>query len=232
MGFPLYFPHPFTADKSGLLAIGGDLSPDSIILAYRFGIFPWYSAGDPLMWWFPPERFVLKTGQVHVPKSMRRYLNNPIFSVTVDRHFDFIIDQCQNTPRPGQEGTWITPEMKVAYKNLHNLGLAHSIEIWYKKEIVGGLYGLGIGKIFSGESMFSHTTDASKFAVIILDKVLQLQGYQMIDCQQYTYHMELLGGFPMDQNTYFTEVRKNLFQPLSQQRWSMDLIPELYRHDL
>lgn len=226
--YPSYFPHPFTADSEGLLAIGGDLSLERLILAYRFGIYPWYSEGQPILWFSPKSRFVINVGHLHIPKSMRKYLNNSIFHITLDQHFDYIIHQCQQTPRPGQSGTWITDDMKAAYQVMHQAGLAHSVEVWQENEIVGGLYGVGIGKIFSGESMFSEVSDASKFAVIILDQILSILNFQIIDCQQYSRHMELLGGYPMDQKTYFDAIKRNLFNPMRRSKWSNEWIPNLY----
>ncbi len=199
-----------------------------LILAYRFGIFPWYSEGQPILWWAPRERFVIDVGHLHVPKSMRRYLNNPIFQVSIDQHFDDVIHYCQQIPRQGQAGTWITDDMKHAYKHLHRSGVAHSIEIWYENEMVAGLYGIGIGKVFSGESMFTVVSDASKFAAIILDQILMKLDYKLIDCQQYSRHMELLGGYTMDQKTYFGEIRENLFNPLIKKKWEEELIPKKF----
>ena len=225
----LYFPHPLTADEDGLLAIGGDLSIDRLILAYRMGIFPWYSENQPILWWAPKERFVIGTGHLHVPRSMRKYLNKPIFRITVDQHFDYVIQRCRDSPRRDQAGTWITDAMKKAYRSLHHAGLAHSVEAWYDNEIVGGLYGVGIGKIFSGESMFSEVSDASKFCVIILDRILSSLCYQFLDCQIYSRHIEMLGGYTMDQESYFNEIRKNLFNPLDKSKWDEELIPVEFR---
>lgn len=218
----LQFPHPFLADEDGLLAVGGDLGPERIILAYRFGIFPWYSDDQPILWWAPQERFVLDPAQIHVAKSMRRYLNNPIFKFTTDQHFEYVIDRCQNIHRPGQDGTWITPELKTAYIDLHKKGIAHSIEIWQNNQIVGGLYGLGIGHIFSGESMFSEVPDASKYAVIILGHILQRKGYQLIDAQLHSPHMERLGGFSLSNVQYFDHLRSNLLVSLHTQPWPFE----------
>ena len=232
MPLPLYFPHPVTAQDDGLLAYGGDLSLNRLILAYRMGIFPWYSEGQPILWWVPKERFLINVGQLHVPKSMRRYLNNPIFEVTVDQHFDHVITRCQQIPRSGQSGTWITNEMKRAYQKLHHEGLAHSVEVWYENEIAGGLYGVSAGHIFSGESMFSDVSDASKFAAIILDRILKNLGYKYIDCQHYSRHMELLGGYIMSRATYHQEIRKNLFTPITNEKWNDKMIPEVFRRDI
>lgn len=229
MHSPLYFPHPLIADKDGLLAVGGDLSIDRLILAYRFGIFPWYSDDQPLLWWAPRERFIIDVGQMHIPKSMRRYLNNPIFQVTVDQHFDEVIHQCQQIPRRNQTGTWITDHMKQAYQQLHQSGIAHSVEVWHESEIVAGLYGVGVGKIFSGESMFTNLSDASKFAVIMLNHILAKLNFKIIDCQQYSRHMELLGGYSVDHKIYFEEIRQNLFNSLTPEKWSGELIPGPFR---
>lgn len=226
---PLIFPHPLTADYNGLLALGGDLSFERMILAYRFGIFPWYSEDQPILWYAPRERFVIDVGDMHIPKSMRRYLNNPIFTVTLDRHFDYVIEQCQQIKRSGQSGTWITEDLKKAFNSLHQAGLAHSVEVWSENKIVGGLYGLGIGQIFSGESMFSYVSDASKFATIILDQVLTFLNYSTIDCQQYTRHLELLGGYAMSNLDYHRLIRENLFQDLSPQKWPQDLLNKKFQ---
>lgn len=220
----LVFPHPLAADFRGLLALGGDLNVQRLILAYRFGIFPWYSEGQPIQWYAPRQRFVIDVGRVHVPKSMRRYLNNKLFTISVDEHFEYIIDQCQQIPRSGQAGTWITPELKNAFIELHEMGLAHSVEVWKGNDIVGGLYGLGLGRIFSGESMFSFVSDSSKFAIIMLDKILNTLGYKFIDCQQETPHIKLMGGYSLPNTVYHEHIRKNLFEKLSYQKWSPELV--------
>lgn len=224
-----YFPHPYVAHHNGLLAFGGDLNVQSLIMAYRFGIFPMFSEGQKITWWAPPDRFVIDVGRLHVPKSMRRFLNNPIFTVTLDQHFDQIIAQCQQTVRAGQSGTWITTDIRRAYNELHELGLAHSVEVWQGDKIVGGLYGLGIGKIFSGESMFSHVSNSSKFAAIILDQILVQLGFWHLDCQMHTPHMELLGGYNMDRKDYWKVIRQNLFEPLDHRFWKAELLPEKFR---
>jgi len=218
----LRFPHPFLADEDGLLAIGGDLCPDRIILAYRFGIFPWYSEEQPVLWWAPQERFVLDPTRIHVAKSMRRYINNPIFKFTTDQNFEYVIDKCQNIHRPGQDGTWITPELKAAYIHLHKKGIAHSVEIWKNDQIVGGLYGLGVGHIFSGESMFSEASDASKYAVIVLGHILRLKGYKLIDAQLHSTHMERLGGFSLSNHQYFDHLRSNLQIAIDTELWPFE----------
>lgn len=218
-GSAFVFPHPFSADENGLLAIGGDLHPERIILAYRFGIFPWYSSDQPILWWAPRERFVLNPNRIHVAKSMRKYLNNPLFKFTTDQYFEYVIDRCQNIQRPHQEGTWITPELKKAYIQLHRQGIAHSIEIWQKNEIVGGLYGMGIGRIFSGESMFSEVSDASKYAAIVLAHVLRRKNYTLIDAQHHSPHIERLGGYSLSNFDYFGHLRNNLRISIDTRRW-------------
>lgn len=226
---PLLFPHPLTARFDGLLVVGGDLKLPRLILAYRFGIFPWYAEGKPIMWFAPRSRFVINVGQIHVPKSMRKYLRQRIFTITLDQHFEYIIDQCQKIKRDGQTGTWITEDLKNAFVDLHERGLAHSIEVWDGNEIVGGLYGLGLGRIFSGESMFSLTSNASKFAVIILNQILFALNYRLIDCQQETPHLKMLGGHILPNVLYHSSIRTNLFQPLSFQKWDQSLVPQLHK---
>lgn len=217
----LHFPHPLAARSDGLLAVGGDLTVSRLILSYRFGIFPWYSKEQPVLWWFPPERFLVNLSDFHIPKSMRKYTRRKIFKITVDSHFEHVINQCQNISRPNQNRTWIMDEIKASYTLLHRMGIAHSIEVWYEGRIAGGLYGIGIGNIFSGESMFSTTSDASKYAVIVLREILSEKGYHLIDCQQYSRHMELFGGQAVSSEVYFELIRSNLKNPLQQEKWSL-----------
>lgn len=216
---PLLFPHPFSADENGLLAIGGDLRLERLILAYRFGIFPWYSSGQPILWWAPRERFVLDPDQIHITKSMRKYLKRPIFRFTTDQHFEYVIARCQNIHRPHQDGTWITPALKKAYIGLHHRGIAHSVEIWQENEIVGGLYGVGMGRIFSGESMFSEVSDASKYAAIVLAEILREKNYLLIDAQHHSPHIERLGGYTLSNFQYFKYLKNNLPIPIDPALW-------------
>ncbi|GAA5221066.1 leucyl/phenylalanyl-tRNA--protein transferase [Membranihabitans marinus] len=224
-GFPVpktvFFPHPLIADDDGFLGYGGDLHPQTLIMAYQFGIFPWYDK-PPILWWAPKQRFIIDLAAVHIPKSMRRYLNKPIYTFTVDQNFESVIDQCQTIVRPNQSGTWITEEMKSAYITLHQMGIAHSVEIWLDDEMVGGLYGLGIGQIFSGESMFSLANDASKFAVLVLAKILTSKGYKTIDCQQHSNHMARLGGQHIDNIDYHKKIRANLKCRINPGLWRVD----------
>ena len=191
----LLFPDPKLAED-GLLAVGGDLSAERLILAYKKGIFPWYNPGDPILWWSPNPRFVLFPEELKVSKSMRPYFNQKKYSVTFDSSFEAVIDNCAKAKRAGQEedGTWITDDMRAAYISLHGLGLAHSVEVWKDAQLVGGLYGLAIGDIFFGESMFALAPNASKFGFIALVRRLGELGYKLIDCQQETSHLGSLGA--------------------------------------
>lgn len=190
------FPHPDHAltEPDGLLAIGGDLSPSRLINAYINGIFPWYSEGQPVLWWSPNPRAVLFPDKLHISKSMKKLIRQGKFHTTLDTAFEQVIHFCANTPRPEQEGTWITSEIEQAYIRLHKMGIAHSAECWLDNQLVGGLYGLAIGKVFFGESMFSHHPNASKIAFIHLLDELKKANYALIDCQVTTDHLISLGA--------------------------------------
>lgn len=190
----IIFPPIELAEADGFLAIGGDLSVQRLLLAYRSGIFPWYSEDDPICWYSPNPRFVLFPQELKVSKSMQQVINRKIFEFTINTSFVEVITNCKNVHRPGQDGTWISPEMKAAYSNLHELGYAHSAEAWCDGELVGGLYGIRLGNIFFGESMFSHRSNASKFAFISYVQQLQKENVQLIDCQLHTNHLESLGA--------------------------------------
>jgi leucyl/phenylalanyl-tRNA--protein transferase len=187
------FPPLEAAGPEGLLAVGGDLSPDRLLSAYRRGIFPWFSQGQPILWWSPDPRAVLYPAAIRVSRSLRRSLRKSEFSVTTDRVFSEVIARCAQN-RKDQDGTWITREMQDAYIALHRLGFAHSVETWQAGELVGGLYGVSIGKAFFGESMFSRVSDASKTALVGLAKVLTQSGYHFIDCQIRSAHLDSLGA--------------------------------------
>lgn len=189
----LWFPPADEAMEDGLLAVGGDLSAERLLLAYRKGIFPWYD-GDVPLWWCPNPRFVLFPGELKVSKSMKQLLKRNAFEFTVNKAFAQVIHHCKNTERAGQDGTWITDEVEAAYNNLHTLGYAHSAEAWQDGVLVGGLYGIRLGKVFFGESMFSHASNASKYAFISYVHQLQSEGVELIDCQVYTGHLESLGA--------------------------------------
>jgi len=188
------FPDPEDANEEGLLAIGGALTEDWLLSAYQNGIFPWFSDGDPVMWWSPDPRFILYPGEVYISKSMRSKLRNERWSFTIDRDFDTVIDKCAAAPRKGQDGTWITDEMRAAYKRLHRIGIAHSAEARLDGVLVGGLYGVSIGAAFFGESMYTDVSDASKYALINLCKYLESQHFQFIDCQIHSNHLEQMGA--------------------------------------
>lgn len=179
--------------EDGLLAAGGAVSVDRLLLAYSKGIFPWYDGPVPL-WWSPDPRFVLFPGELKISKSMQQLLNKEAFTFTVNQSFVEVIKACKQTPRQGQNGTWITNEIESAFIQLHLLGHAHSAEVWQRNELCGGLYGVRMGKIFFGESMFSHQSNASKFAFIKLVKMLEADGVELIDCQVYTSHLHSLGA--------------------------------------
>lgn len=195
----LVFPNPELAEPDGLLALGGDLSADRLLLAYAHGIFPWYSEETPILWYSPHERFVLYPGQLRTSKSMRQVLRWGKFRTTVNQVFEQVIDACSAVPREGQDGTWITDDMKQAYINLHQLGHAHSYEIWQGGELVGGLYGVQTGRVFCGESMFSRVSNASKMALITL---CQSGLYDLIDCQVHTEHLESMGAKFISREAY------------------------------
>ncbi|RZT90174.1 leucyl/phenylalanyl-tRNA--protein transferase [Azospira oryzae] len=190
------FPPLATAlsEPNGLLAVGGDLAPERLLAAYRRGIFPWYSPGEPILWWSPDPRMVLFPAEFKVSRSLGRTLRRGGYEVRLDTAFARVIAACAQTPRRGQHGTWIVPEMQAAYRHLHELGLAHSVETWVDGELVGGLYGIALGRMFYGESMFSWRSDASKIAVAHLARYLERLGFGMVDCQMHTAHLASLGA--------------------------------------
>lgn len=189
----LYFPPVEKADRHGLLAIGGDLSPERLMLAYRSGIFPWFQEGEPILWWAPPKRMVLFFDELKVSKSMRLLLQKNPFTITFNQDFDQVIHHCRHIVRKGETETWITPEMVEAYRELHRLGHARSVEVWQDGELVGGLYGIDLGTIFCGESMFSLVPNASKAAFIFLARKLEADGYRLLDAQLHNPHLASLG---------------------------------------
>ncbi|MEM8910027.1 MAG: leucyl/phenylalanyl-tRNA--protein transferase [Bacteroidota bacterium] len=204
------FPPAHLANPDGILAIGGDLSTDRLLLAYRRGLFPWFNPDDPILWWSPDPRFVLYPDELKVAKSMRPYFNQKKFSYSFDRAFAQVIRHCQQQWRKGQGGgTWISEGMLEAYLGLHQEGYAHSVEVWQDDQLVGGLYGVCIGKIFYGESMFSKVSNASKAGFITLVKVLQQKGFWLIDCQQETQHLRSLGGRAIPRAQFLDYMKKN-----------------------
>ncbi len=217
----LVFPPPHLADESGLLAIGGDLRPERLLLAYRSGIFPWYEDGLPILWHSPDPRFVLEVAHAVVPRSTRKAIRRDAFQVRFDTAFEQVIDACGATPRPGQRGTWITAEMKRAYAELHRLGYAHSVEAWRDDELVGGLYGVSLGGAFFGESMFSRAPDASKIAFVTLVGDLAARGIDLIDCQVYTDHLARFGAREWPRKRYLRALAAALRQPTRKGRWRL-----------
>ena len=201
----LFFPPLQTADEDGLLAIGGDLSIERLLLAYRSGIFPWYNEDEPICWWSPDPRFVLYPDELKVSSSMKTVLQNGKYRFTINRAFEKVIQNCKTVSRHGQDGTWISPAMQQAYTALHELGYAHSAETWQDGELVGGLYGVRLGDIFFGESMFSLKPNASKFAFTSYVRILQKENVQLIDCQLHTNHLESLGA-KMIPRELFTQI--------------------------
>ena len=190
----IWFPPVSSASIDGMIAIGGDLSVERLLLAYRSGIFPWYNEGEPIVWYSPDPRMVLFPEKLKVSKSMRQLINKKIFNVTFNTHFNEVIANCKIMNRNDQLGTWITDEMQKAYTKLHEFGVATSVEVWLDDKLVGGLYGIDLGTIFCGESMFSHVSNASKIAFIYLAEKLKSENYSLIDCQMYTSHLESLGA--------------------------------------
>ncbi len=198
------FPSVEEASKEGLLAIGGDLSPERLILAYKSGIFPWFEEGQPILWWSPDPRFVLFPDKLKVSKSMKQVLKKTNLRVTRNKSFYRVIDACSDARRSGQTGTWITKDMKRAYIELHNLGYAISVEVWDENELVGGLYGIDIGnRIFCGESMFTKVSNASKIGFITFIKE---SNYKLIDCQVFTEHLDSLGAENISRNEFINTI--------------------------
>jgi len=194
LGKELVFPPVEMASTEGILAFGGDLQPQRLMLAYQSGIFPWYNEGEPIIWYSPDMRMVLFPEELYISKSMRRLMAKNEFILTWNKAFEQVIDQCQKSPRKDQLGTWITEEMKQAYIKLHKLGFAKSIEVWHEDKLIGGLYGIDLGHVFCGESMFSKVSNTSKLAFIHLVQELQKKDYKLIDCQVYNEHLESLGA--------------------------------------
>jgi leucyl/phenylalanyl-tRNA--protein transferase len=198
----LYFPPAVTASFDGIVAVGGDLSPERLVLAYNSGIFPWFDDDEPILWWSPPERMVLFFEDLKISKSMRNIINQRKFKVTFNTAFRDVILNCKKISRKDQPGTWITYDMVEAYCKLHELGIAKSVEVWQDDELVGGLYGVDLGHIFCGESMFSKVSNASKLAFIALAKQLELANYRLLDCQVYNDHLASLGCVEIEREDF------------------------------
>lgn len=215
------FPDPAEADPDGLLAIGGDLSPRRLVAAYASGIFPWYGENSPILWWSPDPRLALLPAELHVSRSLRRVLNSGRFRFSLDTAFSQVIRACARVPRPGQKGTWIVPAMMDAYEELHALTLAHSAEAWLNGELVGGVYGVALGGVFFGESMFYTVPDASKALFATLVGWLRDRGCGLIDCQQTTPHMLRFGARELPRREFLRRVAEGLDSQALSGRWSM-----------
>lgn len=213
-------------DPDGLLAVGGDLSPARLLYAYRHGIFPWYHGDQPILWWSPDPRAVLFADEFHLSASLRKRLRHGGFRLAFDTAFDQVVAACA-APRPNQPdgGTWITPEMQSAYAGLHRMGSAHSVEIWMEGELVGGVYGIAIGAVFFGESMFSHSRDASKIALACLSRRLQLWGFALLDCQVQSEHLRRLGAVPVPR-ARFLELLTQHCSRTPAADWRAEFIPD------
>ena len=216
------FPPPDYADPSGLLAVGGDLSKERLLEAYRLGIFPWYSDDQPILWWSPDPRLVLDLKDFIISRSLRKTLKKGVFQVTFDRAFEAVIQACAAVPRTAQNGTWITEEMQEAYINLHGLGYAHSVESWFGGKLAGGLYGVSLGKAFFGESMFHLKTDASKVALATLVETLKTWDFQFIDSQMTTEHMLRLGAKELPRRIFLKRLQSALRHPTKRGRWRIE----------
>lgn len=206
-------------EPAGLLAAGGDLSPQRLLAGYRRGIFPWYEAGQPILWWCPDPRAVIYPDELHISRSLRRTLRRELLVTTCDEAFAAVVDGCA-AERPGQHGTWITPEMNAAYRRLHALGHAHSIETWSGDELVGGLYGVALGRVFFAESMFSRESDASKVALVQLVTSLRRWGFGLIDCQMTSAHLASMGAREIPRAKFVATVARLTEQAADAGAWS------------
>jgi leucyl/phenylalanyl-tRNA--protein transferase len=218
----LLFPPPDHAEPSGLLAVGGDLTPRRLLLAYSMGIFPWFSEELPILWHSPDPRMVLLPGEMRVSRSLRRMLRSPPYDVRLDTDFDAVIRGCANTPRPDEDGTWITGDMADAYLRLFDEGYAHSAEAWCEGELVGGLYGVALGGCFFGESMFALRPDASKVAFVALVRQLERWGFDLIDCQVHTDHLARFGATEWPRSRFLDTLAESLGAPTRRGPWRFD----------
>ncbi len=218
----LSFPPPEEAPGLGPLAVGGDLRPDRLLLAYSLGIFPWYGPGEPIQWHSPDPRMVLLANELRVTRSLRRTLRRGRFRLTLDTAFGAVVEACAQTPRPGQDGTWITDEMKAAYLKLHERGLAHSAEAWDGDDLVGGLYGVSLGAAFFGESMFTHVPEASKVSFVTFTEQLERWGIRLVDCQVYTEHLARFGAREWPRSEFLAALRVALEVPARVGPWRFD----------
>lgn len=216
------FPDPEQAerDPNGLLAVGGDLHPQRLLQAYARGIFPWYSEDQPILWWNPDPRMVLYPEKVHVSRSLRRQLRRGGLTISFDTAFKQVIQACAE-PRADQDGTWLLPEMRAAYQGLHRMEVAHSIELWREDQLVGGLYGIGLGKVFFGESMFSRIRSASRIVMVALCERMQAFGYHFLDCQVFNPHLASMGAEEIPRARFLAELDAALSEPEDPLMWQM-----------
>lgn len=229
----LLFPSATLAEKDGLLAVGGMLREDWLLKAYAEGIFPWFNTGQQILWWSPNPRFVIYPAQINVQKSMRPYLNNPKYEFKLDTAFEEVIQNCAYMYRKDQQGTWISKEMQEAYTKLHKIGVAHSAEIWHNDVLVGGLYGVSLGKVFFGESMFYKEKNMSKLALIRLAQWLEKRGFTMIDCQVFSKHIVRMGAIPLARIDFLKKLEEGLKEESIRGKWQAEEQknrdkPELY----
>ncbi len=222
------FPPPYLADENGLLAVGGDLSPQRLVEGYKLGIFPWYNPDEPILWWSPDPRFVLYPNEIKISKSMKQILRSDRFQVTFDQDFIGVISGCKEAHRPGQPGTWISDEIIEAYSTLHQKGFIHSVEVWQKNKLVGGLYGGCIGSCFFGESMFSKVSNASKTGFIILVQNLQKHGFELIDCQVHSSHLESLGAKNISREAFLKYIFHSKNKKLEKISWGKSFSGRFY----
>jgi leucyl/phenylalanyl-tRNA---protein transferase len=218
----LVFP-PVEHAEDGLLALGGDLRPERLLLAYSKGIFPWYAENLPILWHSPDPRMVMTTDDLVVQRSLRKAIKKQPYRLTMDTAFDQVLEGCSQVPRPNQNGTWLIPEMVKAYTTLHALGFAHSIEAWQGDTLVGGLYGVSLGAAFFGESMFARAPDASKIAYVAAVRQLDAWGIRLIDCQVHTEHLERFGAYEIARSDYLELLEAALDEPTRRGKWSFDI---------
>lgn len=215
------FPDPRDAEDNGLLGVGGDVHPDRVMLAYHLGIFPWYNQ-PPVLWFSPDPRLVLDPPELVIPRSLGKRIRQQRLRITLDQRFDDVIARCGTVERPGQPGTWITDDMRASYAILHQRGVAHSVEAWDGERLVGGLYGVAVGSLFAGESMFSEAPDASKIAFVHLVRQLQRWGCPRIDCQVYTEHLARFGAREISRDAYLDDLARMRTGRLPPGPWSFD----------
>lgn len=215
------FPHPSKANEHGVVAIGGNLNTSTLLDAYSHGIFPWYSPETPILWHSPDPRMILYPENLHVSRSMKKFLRKGRFTYSINQAFHKVIENCASIPRPGQDGTWIDEKMKAAYLRLHREGWAHSLEVWLEEKLVGGIYGVALGKAYFGESMFSKVPNASKAALIKLMRALEQKGFPFLDCQVYTPHLDSMGALEIPRDQFLSELKVAIQeQSLAKEEWN------------